>query len=68
MVREVRAKYSNGVLTPFEELDLVEGDEVIITVKEIGAKTEKADMLERTAGGCRRGARRFQEEPKNRKS
>ena len=34
MTTSVRARYSNGVLTPLEPLDLEEGKEVIVSVEE----------------------------------
>ena len=33
MIANVRARFSNGVLTPLEPLDLEEGDEVMVTVE-----------------------------------
>ena len=32
MIRKVKAKYANGVLTPFEPLDLAEGTEVKLDI------------------------------------
>ncbi len=41
MTTHVRARYSNGVLTPLEPLDLKEGSEVTVSVEEDnGAKAE----------------------------
>ena len=34
MPREVRARFSNGRIEPLEELDLQEGEEVVILVKD----------------------------------
>jgi predicted DNA-binding antitoxin AbrB/MazE fold protein len=34
MERTIRAKYRNGVIEPLEKLDLEEGKEFLITVKE----------------------------------
>jgi predicted DNA-binding antitoxin AbrB/MazE fold protein len=34
MVREIRARYSNGKIEPLEPLELEEGEEVIVTVPE----------------------------------
>lgn len=34
MIANVKAKYSNGVLTPLEPLDLAEGAEVTVSVEE----------------------------------
>ena len=34
MTTSVRARYSNGVLTPLEPLDLEDGKEVIVSVEE----------------------------------
>lgn len=34
MTREIRARYSNGKFEPLEALDLQEGEEVVISIKE----------------------------------
>ena len=34
MIANVKARYSNGVLTPLEPLDLEEGTEVVVSVEE----------------------------------
>jgi predicted DNA-binding antitoxin AbrB/MazE fold protein len=51
MVREIRARYSRGVIEPLEKLELDEGEEVIISVKDVSTKPVPGDALERTAGG-----------------
>ena len=34
MIANVKARYSNGVLTPLEPLDLEEGREVVVSIEE----------------------------------
>ena len=34
MIANVRARFSNGVLTPLEPLDLEEGDEVMVSIED----------------------------------
>ena len=50
MVREVRGKYSNGVVLPLEELDLTEGSEVVIAVRDDPPLERKRKALRASAG------------------
>ena len=34
MIASVKARFSNGVLTPLEPLDLAEGEEVVVSIEE----------------------------------
>ena len=34
MAKDIRARYSRGKFEPLEELDLLEGEEVVISIKE----------------------------------
>ncbi len=46
MARIIRAKYEKGVLKPLEELDLEEGEEVIVRIE------ESIDGLAKRYRGC----------------
>lgn len=46
----IKAKFSNGVLKPLENIDLQEGDEVAVTIASLAPRAG-SDWLERTAGG-----------------
>ena len=35
MVKEIRAKFSGGVIRPLEDIDLEEGQEVVVTISEL---------------------------------
>jgi len=49
MARIVRARYENGVLKPLEKLDLREGEEVIVVLKNFaGFKDEFPKITVRT--------------------
>ena len=48
VAREIRGRFSKGKMEPLEKLDLKEGDEVIITIKEEKPAT---GAFERAAGG-----------------
>ncbi|MCY4575941.1 MAG: antitoxin family protein [Chloroflexi bacterium] len=37
----IRARYEKGVLTPLEPLDLEEGKEVVVSVEDVAAGTDK---------------------------
>lgn len=50
MVREIRGKYSKGVIHPLEELDLNEGEEVVITVKDTPLNKAAKEAFRRAAG------------------
>jgi predicted DNA-binding antitoxin AbrB/MazE fold protein len=45
----IKARYKNGVIEPLEELDLVDGTEITITVSEPSDTSE--DGLDRSFGG-----------------
>ena len=51
MVKEIRARFSKGKIEPLEEVDLAEGAEVIITLKEIPSPEAAKGAFERAAGG-----------------
>lgn len=51
MAREIRARFSRGKIEPLEETGLHEGDEVIISVKEIPSAEAAKSAFERAAGG-----------------
>lgn len=52
MVRTIKARYSNGVIKPLEELELKEGEEVTITIAEGSEETKgEEDPLNSTFGG-----------------
>ena len=46
----IRARYSKGVIEPLEEVDIVEGKDLIITIVE-GSRESGADDFEKSAGG-----------------
>ena len=48
MAKEIRARFSKGKVEPLEEVDLKEGEEVIITIREEAPAT---GAFERAAGG-----------------
>jgi len=49
MARIVRARYENGVLKPLEKLDLKEGEEVIVVLKNFaGFKEEVPKIIVKT--------------------
>ena len=48
MAREIRGRFSKGKIEPLEKLDLKEGDEVIITIKEGKPAT---GVFDRAGGG-----------------
>ena len=49
MGRVVRARYENGVLKPLEKLDLKEGEEVIVVLKNFaGFKEEVPKIIVKT--------------------
>ena len=50
MDKEIRARVSGGKIEPLETLDLLEGDEIIITVKKLPPEVAKKDAFERAAG------------------
>jgi hypothetical protein len=46
----IKARFSGGVLEPLEKLDLMEGQEVTVTLFSVPLKRD-GDWLTRTAGG-----------------
>jgi predicted DNA-binding antitoxin AbrB/MazE fold protein len=50
MPKEIRARFSKGKIEPLEELELEEGEEIIISVRETPSKDEAKDAFERAAG------------------
>lgn len=49
MIANVKARYSKGVLTPLEPLDLEEGKEVVVSIEDpqpAGALTSIVEMVE----------------------
>ena len=48
MARKIRGRFSKGKIEPLEEVDLKEGEEVIIT---IGEERRATGAFERAAGG-----------------
>jgi predicted DNA-binding antitoxin AbrB/MazE fold protein len=52
MEKTIKAKFSNGVIKPLEELVLEEGKELIITISEVPAGAEKTlEALRESFGG-----------------
>ena len=50
MATTIKARFSGGVLEPLEKLELMEGQEVTVTIFSLPLNTD-ADWLTRTAGG-----------------
>ena len=52
MAKKLRAKFSNGVLTPLDKLDLEEGAEVTVSIDDGPELTteERIEILKSTAG------------------
>ena len=50
MAKEIRARFSKGVLEPLEELDLEEGEEVVIAILERSTGKGMREALKATAG------------------
>ena len=53
MTRKIRARYSNGTLTPLEPVDLKEGEEVALSIEDKPelSKEERIEHLMAAAGG-----------------
>jgi predicted DNA-binding antitoxin AbrB/MazE fold protein len=47
MIREIRARYSKGKIEPLESLDLEEGQEVVISIKEATSSFADSDWKRR---------------------
>jgi len=50
MSKEIRARYSGGVIEPLEKLELKDGQEIIISVKEVPSLEITIKALKSTAG------------------
>jgi predicted DNA-binding antitoxin AbrB/MazE fold protein len=50
MAKEIRARFSRGIIEPLEELDLPEGAEVIISVREALSAERTLKALRASAG------------------
>ena len=55
MIANVKARFSNGVLTPLEPLDLEEGQEVMVSIEDFPSSDRKLDALRASAGGWEGG-------------
>ena len=53
MIMNVRARYSEGVLTPLEQLDLEEGAGVAVSVEDTPSPDRAARVLRATAGALK---------------
>ena len=53
MPKEIRARFSKGVLEPMEKLELREGDEVLISVRMAPSVQRTLKALRATAGAWR---------------
>lgn len=53
MTRKIRARYSNGTLTPLEPVDLKEGEEVTLSIEDKPqlSKEERIERFKAAAGG-----------------
>ena len=51
MVKEIRARFSRGKVEPLGEVELREGEEILITVKKVLSETAAKDAFQRAAGG-----------------
>ena len=51
MSRTIRAKFSNGVIEPLEEVGLTEGEEITVTITEIPEPSGEKNGFESSAGG-----------------
>lgn len=50
MAREIKARFFKGKIEPLEDLGLLDGQEVIITVTEAPSEVVAEDAFERAAG------------------
>ncbi len=57
MVREIKARFSNGKIEPLEDVDLKEGEEVTVTITE--KPSEKSKEAFRRAAGAWKGSLDF---------
>ncbi|HLF04597.1 MAG TPA: antitoxin family protein [Dehalococcoidia bacterium] len=50
MAREIRARFSKGLIEPLERVDLTEGEEITITIREKGSTITSKEALANAAG------------------
>ena len=55
MVKSVRARFSNGTLTPLEPLDLEDGQEVNVSIEDVPSTDRRLEALRASAGGWEGG-------------
>ena len=55
MIANVKARFSNGVLTPMEPLDLEEGQEVMVSIEDVPSTDRRLEALRASAGGWKGG-------------
>ena len=55
MVKPIRARFSAGKIEPLEQVDLIEGEEVLVTITELPGSppADLAESLRATAGAWR---------------
>ena len=51
MIANVKARFSKGVLTPLEPLDLEEGQEVMVSIEDVPSTDRRLEALRASAGG-----------------
>ncbi len=51
MGRTIRARFSNGIIEPLEEIDMTEGREITVTILDLPTPSRDADAFETSAGG-----------------
>ena len=59
MAKEIRARFSNGKIEPLESIDLKEGDELVISVKEAHPDREARRKAFHEAAGAWKGTLDF---------
>ena len=55
MIANVKVRFSNGVLTPMEPLDLEEGQEVMVSIEDLPSAEHRLEALRASAGGWEGG-------------
>ena len=55
MIANVKARFSKGVLTPLEPLDLEEGQEVMVSIEDVPPTDRRLEALRASAGGWEGG-------------
>ena len=55
MIANVKARFSKGVLTPLEPLDLEEGKEVMVSIEDVPSTDHRLEALRASAGGWEGG-------------